>query len=248
MIQRNIIRDLFVYLITSVRYLLLKGRVLLFVKDLTSFFEWRKYRMSAKGTLDYKIPWLVFSCIQFLENWLTKDMLVFEYGSGGSTLFFAERTSFVISVEHDQEWYYNAKKAMEESGLLNIQYKLFVPEPDAHFDSKDPADPKHYISGFMEYNQLQFEKYAKAIDHFPDEHFDLVVVDGRVRSSCILHAMKKVKKGGALLIDNADRKQYLQPFPELQDNNKWKQTDFTGHFPYGPASVLNTTKVFLKKI
>jgi hypothetical protein len=247
MIHRNIFRDLVVYLITSARYLLLKGRFLLFVKDLRAFFEWRKYRISTKGTLDYKIPWLVFSCIQFLEKWLKKEMLVFEYGSGGSTLFFAEKTASVFSVEHDQSWYYNAKKAMEHSGLLNIQYSLFEPETDVHFDSKDPGDPTHYISGFDEYKKKQFEKYAKAIDSFPDEHFDLVVVDGRVRSSCILHAIKKVKINGALLVDNADRKQYLLPFPELNDSKKWEQKDFTGHFPYGPASVLNTTKVFIKK-
>ena len=41
MTNRDIVRDLIVYSITSVRYLLLKGHFNLFVKDLFYFDGWR---------------------------------------------------------------------------------------------------------------------------------------------------------------------------------------------------------------
>ena len=211
------------------------------------FSQWRMYRLTSKGTLDYRIPWLVFSCIGFLEQWLNNNMQLFEYGSGGSSLFFAEKTAHIISAEHNRQWYSNTKKAIEQSGLMNIDYELFEPEPDTDTGHKDCKNPEHYISCFAEYKQLQFKKYVTAIDAYPDASFDLVIVDGRVRHSCIAHAVKKVKRNGALLLDNADRAYYLHPFPELLDKRKWEQLKFIGHFPYGPASILNTTIVFIKK-
>ena len=108
------------------------------------------------------------------------------------------------------------------------------------------ADPTQYVSCFNEYNGKEFSAYATAIDRYADEWFDLVVVDGRVRHSCIAHAMRKVKQQGILLLDNADRTYYLAPFPELADAGKWELLTFVGHFPFGPASVVNTTKLFLK--
>ncbi|MFZ2322427.1 MAG: class I SAM-dependent methyltransferase [Ignavibacteriaceae bacterium] len=51
------------------------------------------------------IPWFSYPFIDFLTPRLTKDLGLFEFGSGNSTLFFAERVKTVISVEHNKEWY-----------------------------------------------------------------------------------------------------------------------------------------------
>lgn len=246
MTSRNIFRDFIVYTITSVRHLLLKGHVNLFLKDMSYFTQWRMYRMSSKGTLDYRIPWLVFSSISFLDGWLKKNMKLFEYGSGGSTLYFAEKTDTIKSVEHDKAWFEFAKKAIVESGSVNIEYILLEPQPLYDMVERDCADPAQYVSCFKEYKGYEFSAYAKAIDGYADHSFDLVIVDGRVRHSCILHAMQKVKKNGILLLDNADRKYYLKPFVTFQNRELWKELNFTGHFPFGPASILNTTKLFIK--
>jgi len=245
--NRHFVRDLLVYTVTSVRYLLLKGELQLFIKDMQSFIQWRKYRTSGKGTLDFHIPWLVFSSISFIDRWLQKDMKLFEYGSGGSTLYFASRTAGVVSVEHDRNWFHTAEGTIAKSGYNNIDYRLIEPQP-AVTDGRDCADPANYVSCFTEYSGFEFSAYAKAIEAYADASFDLVVVDGRVRHSCITHAISKVKKGGLLLVDNADRNYYLQPHPVLFDARKWKRIRFAGHFPFGGASVLNETMVFLKKM
>ena len=51
------------------------------------------------------IPWMNYGAISFLEERLTKDLNMFEYGSGNSTFFFADLVNSITSVEHDRGWY-----------------------------------------------------------------------------------------------------------------------------------------------
>lgn len=50
------------------------------------------------------VPWYTYSFRAFLEPRLTKEMRVFEYGAGLSSLWYAERVGQVVSVEHDRSW------------------------------------------------------------------------------------------------------------------------------------------------
>jgi hypothetical protein len=52
-----------------------------------------------------QIPWFSYPFIDFLGTRLTKDLVLFEFGSGSSTSFFAERVKQVISIEHNKEWF-----------------------------------------------------------------------------------------------------------------------------------------------
>ena len=51
------------------------------------------------------IPWITYPSLTFLEERVKKDFVVFEYGSGNSTLWWAQRSSKVVSCEHDSDWY-----------------------------------------------------------------------------------------------------------------------------------------------
>jgi hypothetical protein len=52
-----------------------------------------------------------------------------------------------------------------------------------------------YISKTVKaYFNLSFEEYVRKIDVYPDESFDLVVVDGRARTACRYHTIKKIKR------------------------------------------------------
>ncbi len=57
------------------------------------------------------IPWVTYSFIDFIKDRLNKDLTIFEYGSGNSTLFYARNVKRVVSVEHDEAWY---KKIVNE--------------------------------------------------------------------------------------------------------------------------------------
>lgn len=50
------------------------------------------------------VPWINYPMITFLQARLTKDLRVFEYGSGFSTLFFQRLVCEVVSAEHNDAW------------------------------------------------------------------------------------------------------------------------------------------------
>lgn len=62
----------------------------------------RKQAVDAGGKA---LPWVTYSFIDFIRHRLNKTLNVFEYGSGSSTEFYAERAGTVTSVEHDKDWF-----------------------------------------------------------------------------------------------------------------------------------------------
>lgn len=58
-------------------------------------------RRSGELELTHPLPWATFPYIAFIEARLRADLKIFEYGSGASTLYYAQRANRVIAVEHD---------------------------------------------------------------------------------------------------------------------------------------------------
>lgn len=79
--------------------------------------------------------------------------------------------------------------------------------------------------------------YIAAIKRYPDNFFDVVVVDGREREACLLAAMPKVKPGGKLFLDDSQRERYHPAMAEVEQQG-WATT----HFPYG----FNRTTMWTK--
>ena len=245
--RHNLIRDFLVYTVSTVRYFFKERKFSGCISDILIFPRWYAYRNTQKNTLDFKVPWLVFGAIDFLQNYLTPKMKVFEYGSGGSTLFLGSRVCHVFSVEHDKDWFLKTREALQKQQLNNVTYNLIEPEWDGTYENKRFNDPKNNLSSLLDFKGKTFTSYVSSIDKFPDEYFDTIIVDGRARQSCIRQSIPKVKRGGVILLDNAERKFYLAPFPELQLKDKWRVKEFIGHFPFAPASVLNKTMIFIKQ-
>ena len=51
------------------------------------------------------VPWLTYPAIYWLGTVISGDEVVFEYGAGNSTLWWASHVARVISVEHNRGWY-----------------------------------------------------------------------------------------------------------------------------------------------
>lgn len=49
-------------------------------------------------------------------------MIVFEYGSGGSSFLVTERVKQLYSVDHDEEWYRKVKELIDSKNIGNIEY------------------------------------------------------------------------------------------------------------------------------
>lgn len=64
------------------------------------------------------IPWFTYPFIDFITPRLNKTISLFEFGSGNSTLFFAERVKKTISIEHNKEWYEIVNKSKHKNVSL----------------------------------------------------------------------------------------------------------------------------------
>jgi hypothetical protein len=147
------------------------------------------------------LPWLPYSVIDALAE-RAKAATVFEYGGGGSTLWFARRAARVVTVEHDEQWHAALVKATSHLDSVDVLLKPLASEDGA--------------------------SYVTAIDRYKEECFDIVAVDGRHRVECVRRAMTKVRPGGLLLLDDSDRPKYGSA-REILSN--WTARDFFGLVP-----------------
>jgi len=153
--------------------------------------------LNGKTPLDLEIPWFSYSAIDFLEEFLKPTMTVCEYGSGGSTLFFSQRTASVYSIEDNAKWYEWVSQRLKEKRVGNATLKL------CPFDFKNPA-------GFEQ------SEYLNAM---PQQKFDVIVVDGseewtQVRPICFQKAERHIKPGGIIVVDDSWR------YPDLRQKNQ----------------------------
>jgi hypothetical protein len=202
-------------------------RRLALVRD---FPAWKRSLEPGRTPLDDERPWITFSATRFLEKVLHRRVRVFEYGVGGSTLFFSKRAGEVVSVDDDPAWMDRVRERMDSRPERNWVGHVVRPAPDPGAASADPADPDAYVSGSPAYAGQRFLEYAASIDRFTDESFDLVFIDGRARPSCFKHSLRKVKRRGCILWDNTDR-EYYRPAMETALEG-FAFLDFPGPSPY----------------
>lgn len=50
------------------------------------------------------IPWMNYAFVELLNERMNKNLNLFEYGAGFSSLYFAERLKAVVSIEYDKVW------------------------------------------------------------------------------------------------------------------------------------------------
>jgi hypothetical protein len=124
------------------------------------------------------IPWFTYPAVEFLKERLNKELNIFEYGCGNSTLFFSERIKEIISVETDFEWYNKIKPKLKSNCSL-----IFYDEKSADYD------------------------YEETIKQF-NKKFDIIVVDAIKRNEVIKVSVDYLNTGGVIILDNSDVKDY----------------------------------------
>ncbi len=199
----------------------------------------REFNILIKGIDigDNVIPWIPIKAKIWLDKNLRQDMILYEYGSGLSTLYFSPKVKKIISIEHDKEWYNKTHEELKEKAQ-NCEYHLI--EPEYIYAGMPKPVKKVYLSHL--YQKLHFRTYIHSIDKYPEKYFDLVFIDGRARIGCILHSVNKIKSGGFLILDNADVKRYKVAQKILK---RYFRIDFYGIAPTNP--YLKHTKINFTK-
>lgn len=77
------------------------------------------------------VPWYAYAAADFLAERVHEEMRVFEYGSGNSTLWWANRVATVVSCEHDQQWFLNMKPRLP----ANVTYMHVDLEPAGNYST-----------------------------------------------------------------------------------------------------------------
>lgn len=129
-------------------------------------------------------PWIVPESLAQLESIVKPSWRVFEWGAGGSTIYWAKNCAHVISVEHNYEW------IKRVSDLIK----------------RHEVEPWKITLQYQSRYQNEFRAYADSIKPYADGYFNLIFIDGEASSRgwCLNNSFAKLKTGGYLLLDNSD--------------------------------------------
>lgn len=128
-----------------------------------------------ESSLMYRKPWIVPHAIEYAESLLSPNMTVLEFGSGGSTLWFADHVRMIESIEHSPDWCKRVLAAMT---------------PDDHKKIELRRIPNYCKHGEL---NLMYPKY------------DVIFIDGIHRRQCFAASIDRLFDGGILILDNSNR-------------------------------------------
>lgn len=200
--------------------------------------DWLLTRGKDVGPLNYGLPWMNYAAIAFLDDFLTEHARVFEWGMGGSTVFWQARAQDVISVEHDVGWFEAAQESLATAHQTSKMPNMILEEPD----NEANAD---FASGAKQYQGKSFERYVRSIDQFAENTFDVIVVDGRARMACLRQAPSRLAPNGVIVLDNSDYTRYQPELEAFWDAHRadFERIDFLSPTPFS-ANIGSQTTVF----
>ncbi|MGB3616738.1 MAG: hypothetical protein WBA12_01345 [Catalinimonas sp.] len=150
--------------------------------------DYLRYSFTRHTPLDLERPQIASTATRFLDLWLHAGMRVFEWGGGGSTLYFSKRVERVTTAGSDGGWVQQLKTQLAVRGRSNVDVRFHT------YDRKDAA-------GFGD----------SAFCHAVAEGgpYDLICINGPevagdpARPACFERAEQHVRPGGIILVDDA---------------------------------------------
>ena len=183
--------------------------------------------------------WLTFAAQAAFERALRPGARVCEFGCGGSTRAALEHGAELLTIEWDADWAERVAARIAPRDRAAWTLDVVALEADERAAARDPSDPRAYVSASPAFSSFSFGAYARAIDRCPPGAFDVVLVAGRARPSCLVHALPKVAPGGLVILDHSERPWY-EPALAACDPAAWARTDHVGPGPYA-AHFWQTT-------
>jgi len=141
--------------------------------------------LSRHSPLAQNLPWWSFAAIDAADR-LFPGKRIFEWGSGGSTLLYAQKGAQLTAIEDDSAWMAAVQTAIQKAGVADLVSMRYIP-----FDFDQPA---HFASS----------AYCQAIS---DISWDVVIIDGqdksfRERITCFRQAEPLMQPGSIILVDD----------------------------------------------
>lgn len=186
-------------------------------KFVTSMLYFRGYRK-----IHPEDPFYTPGAIKRIKALIHNNMRIFEWGSGISSIWYARQVGKYTCIEHSKEWYDKMSQSFDKNEINNAEI-IFCEErilPDDYVWEKQWR--YYHILKHPPLNP-QFRDYMAVIDQYPDSYFDCIVVDGRERIGCLIHAIPKLAEKGIIILDDSQRPRYKEAFTIL---NEWEKELF----------------------
>jgi hypothetical protein len=184
-------------------------------QDALSYFRYGAF--NAKTPLELGFPWWSFGAVKYLGERLKADQDVFEFGSGGSTIYIGSRVRSVTCVEDERQWVDLVVEAAARRNLkgVSVIYRPFDFWKTGAFDKSD---------------------YLLTLT---GRSYDVIVVDGKewsdqVRDLCFWHAENHIKEGGIIVLDDSWR------YPQVKIRNRARRWQEFKGLGYCRAGVTST--------
>jgi hypothetical protein len=127
----------------------------------------------------------------FFISHLTSDQKVLEYGAGASTNEISLRVKEIVSMEHQQDWYYTLLPKIPSN------CKLFLEKPNLPYKEGGHCGTYEEFKNYIE-RPLEFAPY------------DIILIDGRARVSCSSICNRLGHKNTIVFIHDFGRLEYAE--------------------------------------
>lgn len=135
--------------------------------------------------------------VDCIKSYLKPEHIMFEWGSGGSTLYFPKYVKKFYTVEHQMHWHRHIRNHLRKDKELREKVKMYYIPSDEYYSYED-----------KNWKRSWFETYISLIGNVGESVFDIILVDGenRTRGFCAEEATKYMNNQSIVFIhDYYDR-------------------------------------------
>jgi hypothetical protein len=171
------------------------------MRDLITVWEliinhqgWLRSRLASE-CLDAQakpIPWYTYPAIEYLSKIDWTGLSIFEFGSGNSSLWWAERAKTVTSVEFNLQWFERVRARLPQNAKV-----LYKPDPQDYIHSLQAGYDVIVIDG-LTHNYGRLRCAEQAIAAVPPH--GLIILDN---ADCLPRSTNLLRSQGLLEIDFA---------------------------------------------
>jgi len=143
-----------------------------------------------------------------IVKYLKPEYVMFEWGSGGSTVYFPQFVKRYYSVEHQSHWFRMIRNKLRHMPEIRKRVNIMYKPQSALFGFKD-----------NDFKRGWFMDYIESIGTVSEKRFDAILVDGenRTRRFCAEEARKYMDEDSVLFIHDYDDRPDTHKVEEIYD-------------------------------
>ena len=137
---------------------------------------------------------------------LSKEKIVLEFGSGGSTFLFSQSAKFITSVESDQYFSRVIEGSIRKDGKMEKTHIYWASiGPTKSYGQPLVLLERVFRHRYINYSNRIFQESEYA------RNAELVFIDGRFRVACAMSSLLNIKQDFMIVVDDYfDRPEYSE--------------------------------------